>query len=275
MSQIHFTIYCQFSPPSPPYNVHCSLPIVHSHGARYYQPNLSIWLSVDPMADKYPGLSPYTYCANNPVRLVDPDGEEVYIIGDSECANKATAQLCTDNLTISRDAKTGKLSVIGDAQTTDEKKLVAAINSSDVTVRVIAHDSEQILGEFPTNGGSFAGVILKEDGNITTAIATQYVNPKMLAAFDKEEMSLVGQTMKHEITEDYYAGVLSLKKHKPAPPAFSFLPNRLKRTYLKAHNLAIPQAWATEEQIEQRKIAKKAYEQIQNSIIYFPLIFHK
>ena len=243
--------------------------------ARHYNSSLSIWLSVDPMSDKYPGVSPYTYCGNNPVRLVDPDGREVYIIGDSKCANEATAQLCTDNLTISRDAKTGKLSVIGDAQTTDEKKLVAAINSSDVTVRVIAHDSEQILGEFPTNGGSFGGVILKEDGNITTAIATQYVNPKKLATFDKKEMSPVGQTMKHEVTEGYYAGVLSLKKNKPAPPAFSFLPNRLKRTYLKAHNLAIPQAWATEEQIEQREIAKKVYKQIQNSIICFPLMFHK
>ncbi|MDD6583065.1 MAG: SpvB/TcaC N-terminal domain-containing protein [Bacteroidales bacterium] len=46
-------------------------------GARYYNSDLSIWLSVDPMADKYPGLSPYTYCANNPVRLVDEDGREV------------------------------------------------------------------------------------------------------------------------------------------------------------------------------------------------------
>ena len=26
------------------------------------------------MADKYPGVSPYAYCAWNPVRLVDPDG---------------------------------------------------------------------------------------------------------------------------------------------------------------------------------------------------------
>ena len=47
-------------------------------GARYYDSDLMTgWLSVDPMADKYPSLSPYAYCANNPVKLVDPDGEEV------------------------------------------------------------------------------------------------------------------------------------------------------------------------------------------------------
>ena len=45
-------------------------------GARYYDSDLMTgWLSVDPMADKYPSLSPYAYCAWNPVRLVDPDGE--------------------------------------------------------------------------------------------------------------------------------------------------------------------------------------------------------
>ena len=46
-------------------------------GARYYDSALSIWLSVDPMSDKYPSMSPYNYCANNPVVLVDPDGREV------------------------------------------------------------------------------------------------------------------------------------------------------------------------------------------------------
>ena len=47
-------------------------------GSRYYDSDLMTgWLSVDPMADKYPGLSPYAYCAWNPVRLVDPDGEEI------------------------------------------------------------------------------------------------------------------------------------------------------------------------------------------------------
>lgn len=45
-------------------------------GSRYYSSDLSIWLSVDPMSDKYPSMSPYVYCANNPVKLVDPNGEE-------------------------------------------------------------------------------------------------------------------------------------------------------------------------------------------------------
>ena len=45
-------------------------------GARYYTSDLSIWLSVDPMSAKYPSLSPYVYCANNPIKLVDPNGEE-------------------------------------------------------------------------------------------------------------------------------------------------------------------------------------------------------
>ena len=44
-------------------------------GARYMDHELmTMWLSVDPMADKYPGISPYAYCAWNPVKLVDPDG---------------------------------------------------------------------------------------------------------------------------------------------------------------------------------------------------------
>ena len=52
-------------------------------GARYYDSDLMIgWLSVDPMADKYPSLSPYAYCAWNPIRLVDPDGREMMMNDD-------------------------------------------------------------------------------------------------------------------------------------------------------------------------------------------------
>lgn len=49
----------------------------HYYGTRYYWSEvLTGWLSVDPMMDKYPNISPYAYCAWNPVKLVDPDGRD-------------------------------------------------------------------------------------------------------------------------------------------------------------------------------------------------------
>ena len=45
-------------------------------GARYMDHELTtLWLSVDPLADKYPSISPYAYCMWNPMKLVDPFGE--------------------------------------------------------------------------------------------------------------------------------------------------------------------------------------------------------
>ena len=35
-----------------------------------------MWLSIDPMADKYPSISPYNYCMWNHIKLVDPDGKD-------------------------------------------------------------------------------------------------------------------------------------------------------------------------------------------------------
>lgn len=48
-------------------------------GARYYDANSGLWLSVDPQAEAYPGLSPYAFVANNPVIYNDPDGEKIVI----------------------------------------------------------------------------------------------------------------------------------------------------------------------------------------------------
>jgi RHS repeat-associated protein len=49
---------------------------LYYYGARYYDPRISIWASVDPLAEKFVGHSPYEYCFSNPINLVDPTGME-------------------------------------------------------------------------------------------------------------------------------------------------------------------------------------------------------
>ena len=51
---------------------------LYYYGARYLDPPGARWLSVDPMWEKYMGMSPYNYCAGNPVKLVDPDGRKTF-----------------------------------------------------------------------------------------------------------------------------------------------------------------------------------------------------
>ena len=44
-------------------------------GARFLAQQLGIWLSVDPLADKYIYATPYMYCNDNPIKYVDPNGK--------------------------------------------------------------------------------------------------------------------------------------------------------------------------------------------------------
>ncbi len=49
---------------------------LYYYGARYMNPRLSIWYATDPMQEKFPDISSYGYCKNNPVIKVDPLGKE-------------------------------------------------------------------------------------------------------------------------------------------------------------------------------------------------------
>ena len=53
----------------------------YNFGARELNVDIPIWRTVDPLAEKYPGVSPYVYCLNNPINSIDPDGREAIALG--------------------------------------------------------------------------------------------------------------------------------------------------------------------------------------------------
>jgi RHS repeat-associated protein len=49
---------------------------IYDYGARYYDPAVGRWTTVDPLAAKNNFESPYVYVHNNPLKYIDPDGRE-------------------------------------------------------------------------------------------------------------------------------------------------------------------------------------------------------
>jgi RHS repeat-associated protein len=199
-------------------------------GARYYDSGLSIWLSVDPMSDKYPSMSPYNYCANNPVILVDPDGRDLVLTGNF--AEDVYNYMVTQNPHIkftkknghiiaerNIDDKTGKVMRL----TRDERKVFKAINDHSILINLkCVKDGEvsDIDGQSTKipNGGAFLGnrVINKDRTN-----ADQGINEKnFLAAFDKGDFGLL---INHEITEAYKGAKYSRRHDGYAHRASDYL----------------------------------------------------
>ena len=136
----------------------------HYYGARYYWSEvLTGWLSVDPMADKYPFISPYAYCAWNPVKLVDPDGREIddYFSYTGKYLGSDNAK--TDNIRIIEESQWDKLSVNGTIEHTlgrDNSKSFSSAQSKmseDEQLEVYRHYNPTKCELFSTSSSSHPG----------------------------------------------------------------------------------------------------------------------
>ena len=55
---------------------------MYYYGARYYEPRLSLWMSTDPLQEKYPNISAYVFCANSPLVYYDKIGLLLTLVGE-------------------------------------------------------------------------------------------------------------------------------------------------------------------------------------------------
>lgn len=115
---------------------------LYYYGARYYNPNLSILVSVDPMSDKYPCQSNYMYCSGRPVNVIDPDGMDEWEVNPTghmiwiKESKKHTLFVTDDN-----GNRTGKSLRMNNRDVFDQ--LTSSNKSDNVISKAVGNESSQ------------------------------------------------------------------------------------------------------------------------------------
>ena len=133
----------------------------YDYGARQHDPILCRWDRIDPLCEKYYNVSPYNYCHNNPIIMIDPNGMDDYYTSDGVFLgtnNKKTDYIyISDSYKQQKDGRYAIYSRVGLPKLDISAKALSKI-FSHVVSRMKGVDLSKI------EGGAFA-VAKLEQGN--------------------------------------------------------------------------------------------------------------
>ncbi len=121
----------------------------YDFGARMQDPQLGVWHSIDPKAEKYISGSPYIYASDNPIVMIDPNGKDAVIYDEK---GKKVATFHNDKVTIEKGMeKSGALAAF--------QKSVGYVDGKTNTYKDIFGSKSVVnfhVGNFDGDGTSYA-----------------------------------------------------------------------------------------------------------------------
>ena len=188
---------------------------LYNYGARFYDPLIGRFTTPDPLSEKYYLVSPYAYCANNPVNRIDPDGRDWYTDRDG------TYQY-DPNIKAQEDLKKGQTYVGATHQVKDKRGNVTENYRSDGSIMFSGESSgyKRIWNNTQKTGNEELGIIMENgvlvlpswDNDSHSAKLNVYGylwdNGKLVDAVDGKKKSILGTVHTHPTLEMHEGKVI-------------------------------------------------------------------
>lgn len=158
----------------------------YNYGKRFYDPNYRLsFVSVDPLCEKYYSISPYAYCANNPINAIDLRGDSIwYTINKNIVTMHVRGKVIdysSDNININRaasdiasgiaDVFSGVFKDKGQTYTLQTDVQLDAVNSMDNVM-----DSDHLFVLHDADGQSARGAVNMIGGKVINLASSDYTN---------------------------------------------------------------------------------------------------